>query len=201
MRMLKRLMALLLLVGVAALLTWGGTYLWIARQTDLDQRGPADVIVVLGAAVWPGERPSPTLYERTRHGVDLFHEGHAPYLLVTGGLGQHPPTEAEVMRRLAVEWGVPEDRIILEDRGATTSQSAALCAVLMAERGLVSALLVSDGHHLPRAKLAFQRQGVTAYGSPALQSPMTTLRSHRVYHMMRETVAWWFYLVGLDKVL
>lgn len=96
---------------------------------------------------------------------------------------------------------MPPDRIILEDRGATTAQSAAFCAVLMAERGLTIALLVSDGHHLPRAKLAFQRQGVTAYGSPALESPMTRLATHRTYHMMRETVAWWFYLVGLDNVL
>lgn len=201
MRRPKGLRALFLIAGVGALLIAGGTYWWIAREAVVDQRRPVDVIVVLGAAVWPGERASPTLYERTRHGVDLFHEGHAPYLLVTGGLGQHPPTEAEVMRRLAVEWDVPADRIILEDRGATTSQSAALVAELMAERGLRSALLVSDGHHLPRAKLAFRRQGVTAFGSPALESPMTTLANHRIYHMIRETVAWWFYLAGLDSVL
>ena len=55
-----------------------------------------DVIVVLGAAVWPGGQPSPALQRRVMHAVDLMQRGYAAYLLVTGGMGQYPPTEASV---------------------------------------------------------------------------------------------------------
>src|SRR5882724_3797868 len=65
-----------------------------------------DVIVVLGAAVWPGGQPSPTLQRRVMHAVDLMQQGYAVYLLVTGGMGHYPPTEAEVMQRLAVAHGI-----------------------------------------------------------------------------------------------
>ena len=66
-----------------------------------------DVIVVLGAAVWPGGQPSPALQRRILHAVDLWQQGYAVYLLVTGGVGKYPPAEAAVMQRLAVAHGIP----------------------------------------------------------------------------------------------
>jgi vancomycin permeability regulator SanA len=70
-----------------------GEYL-VVRQKSLLQKHTEsppeayDVIVVLGAAVWPGGQPSPTLQRRTLHAVDLLQRGYATYLLVTGGLVQ-----------------------------------------------------------------------------------------------------------------
>ena len=48
-----------------------------------------DVIVVLGAAVWPGAQPSPALQRRILHAVDLLQRGYAAHLLVTGGVGKY----------------------------------------------------------------------------------------------------------------
>ena len=59
------------------------------------------VIVVLGAAVWEGGQPSPALKRRLLHGVKLWKEGNAKYIIVSGGIGKHPPSEAAVMKKLA----------------------------------------------------------------------------------------------------
>ena len=55
------------------------------------------VVVVLGAQVLPGGRPSPTLEVRTRHAGELYVRGLADLLVPTGGEGEHPPGEAVVM--------------------------------------------------------------------------------------------------------
>lgn len=195
----RRFLQFSLAAALLGSLTLGATGLWIDQQASADERCAADVIVVLGAAVWPGEQASPALWHRTRHAVTLFHEGHAPFLLLTGGLGANPPAEAEVMRRLARDWGVPEERIITDAQSRTTAESARRSAALMAERGLSTALLVSDGFHLPRAGLSFRRQGVITCGSPALESPVSTIPRLRLYHVTRESLAWWAYLLGIGS--
>lgn len=162
---------------------------WVNFQGKKDEAHQADAIVVLGAAVWDNGMPSPTLYERTRHGAGLFEQGLAPYLILTGGMGEKPPAEAEVMRRLAMKWGIPGERIIIEDRATSTAESARLVAGIMNERGFKSALLVSDGFHLPRAKLLFREQGLDVYGSPAIESPTSTIASLKLFFTFRESVA------------
>ena len=74
-----------------------------------------DVIVILGAGL------GLALRRRVAHGARLFHEGKAGHLIVTGGAIGTRPTEAEAMRALALEHGVPEDRIIIEDKASGQS--------------------------------------------------------------------------------
>jgi uncharacterized SAM-binding protein YcdF (DUF218 family) len=45
-------------------------------------------------------------------------------LVPTGGLGKHPPPEAEVMARVLREEGVPEEVVMIEDRALNTWDSA-----------------------------------------------------------------------------
>ena len=93
-----------------------------------------DAIVVLGAAVWPGGQPSPTLQRRVMHAVDLLQRGYAAYLLVTGGVGKYPPTEAEVMQRLAVAHGIPRRCVLREEQATSTFESAMLCRDMLRQR-------------------------------------------------------------------
>ena len=63
-----------------------------------DQRHPADAIVVLGAAQYNG-RPSPVFRARLDHALQLYREGLAPRLVVTGGVGRGDTmSEATVAR-------------------------------------------------------------------------------------------------------
>ncbi|TQV76231.1 YdcF family protein [Denitrobaculum tricleocarpae] len=119
-----------------------------------------DVIVVLGAAVWSRGRPSPTLDRRVRRGLELFRAGEADRLLFTGGLGRHPPAEAEVMRRIALDEGIDTSRIEVESASRNTMENAVNSAKIMTDRGWNSAVLVSDRIHLPRAALVFRSLGI-----------------------------------------
>lgn len=155
----------------------------------------ADVAVVLGAAVRAGGRPSPALARRTRHAVELLRGGAVDHLLLTGGVGRHPPSEASVMYALARDAGIAPARLVLEDTATTTLESARACARIIAARRWSRVLLVSDAYHLPRARLAFRHFGVAASASaPPVGDPREW---QWLLLSLRELVAIPWYLVRL----
>ena len=125
----------------------------------------ADVAVVLGAAVWAHGRPSPTLLRRTAHAAHLARDGVVGHLLLTGGVGRHPPSEASVMRGIAERAGVAPARLVLEESATSTLESARACARIIAERGWTRVIVVTDRYHLARALMAFRHFGIIARGS------------------------------------
>jgi uncharacterized SAM-binding protein YcdF (DUF218 family) len=152
-----------------------------------------DVIVVLGAAVWPGEQPSPALRRRVLHAVDLLQHGYATRLLVTGGVGKHPPAEAKVMQRVAVAHGIPHASIVLEDQATSTFESAWRCRDLLGQHSWSHVLIVTDRYHLTRALLAFRSVGIRAGGSAVPGKPARRLWQ-RWHYYLRERLALAWYL-------
>lgn len=148
---------------------------------------PADVIVVLGAAVQPDGTPSAALLRRVRHGVALFHAGHGRALLLSGGAPRRPPAEAELMRELALAAGVPDACIVVEAQSRNTYENACFSAALMRARGWSRALLVSEGYHLPRARIAFRLVGAPVAGTSAAAAPPSRLQRLRL--SLRELAA------------
>src|SRR5581483_10005289 len=86
----RRIAAFVLLAGViAAAAFYIHTCIGIEEQANRDERQPAAAIVVFGAAEYYG-RPSPVLRARLDHGLDLFRQDMAPYIITTGGSGKDP---------------------------------------------------------------------------------------------------------------
>lgn len=171
------------------------TYWTVDRRSGLDDSAPADVILVLGSAVWPHEQPSPSLRARTERAIELYQQGYAPYLLLSGGLGRYPPEEAEVMRRLAVEAGIPQEALILDMEAHSTWESMEKARDIMEQEGWQTAIIVSDPFHIERSLLMAGDAGFAAYGSPALDSPTYTIPSRRMFYTSREVLALWWYVV------
>ena len=145
---------------------------------------PRDAIVVLGAAVWP-DGPSPALRRRVGHALALYRVGAAPVILCCGGLGRFPPTEAEAMRALLRDSGVPEAAILCEDRSRTTLENLVFARALAAPRGLRRIVVVTDRYHLPRSLRVARWAGFDAVGSsPA--APRYPLWRARVRPVLRE---------------
>jgi uncharacterized SAM-binding protein YcdF (DUF218 family) len=117
----------------------------------------ADAIVVLGC---PSSAP---LEQRVERGVQLYREGVAPVMLLSGG-GRGPEPEAEIMRRAALARRVPEAALLLEPNARDTLGNARETAALMRARGWRTVALVSDRTHLPRAALLFRLAGVQVVG-------------------------------------
>jgi uncharacterized SAM-binding protein YcdF (DUF218 family) len=132
----------------------------LTEKKEAPSPRPDRAILVLGAAVWPGGRASPTLIRRTRHAAQLWLDGAACAIVPCGGTGRHPPAEAEVMRRLLEAEGVPPDRIFPETRSTNTAMNIAFARPILDELGISSVLIVSDAYHLPRARLLARRAGL-----------------------------------------
>lgn len=121
--------------------------------------------IILGAAVWPGGTPSPTLRRRVLHGVALFKAGQVSQLICSGGLGLHPPSEAEVMRQICLSEGLPEEAILLEDRSRTTLENLTNAKDLLAAPGTTKIVIVTDSYHKWRALMVARHLGLLARAS------------------------------------
>lgn len=152
------------------------------------------VFVVLGAAVWPGGVPSPTLRRRVDHAVRLIAERPDARLLLTGGVGRHPPSEAEVMARAAEQAGVPRERMLLEERATNTRESARRCFELLRDDACDEVWIVTDAYHQRRARLAFRRVGLAVRAA----SPAEAGHAGRYRRMRRWLREWiglaWYWL-------
>jgi uncharacterized SAM-binding protein YcdF (DUF218 family) len=186
------------LAGVAVL---GYTVFRIWSQGEIDERRPADAIVVLGAAQFDGH-PSPVFAARLDHAVALYHEGLAPILVVTGGkaVGDRT-TEAAVARAYAVARGVPGSAILAEDRGRTTLESLEAVGAIFRAHALHSAVFVSDRSHMLRVLRMASDQGITAWGSPTTTSPVEQELGREVRAFAHEVGALIEYYVGGGRLL
>ena len=139
-------------------LGWGLAALWL-DQSGCRKRIPGivDALIVPGCAVRPDGTPSGSLRRRTECAVVLWHEGVAPTLVLTGGLGRFPPAEATAAAELARAQGVPSAAIVLEDRSTTTAENAAFAAGLVDEPMRMSVLVVTDCYHAWRCTRLFRR--------------------------------------------
>ncbi len=163
------MLVFLLLAGpVLELALVGAIYV----QARTDQARPVEAIVVLGTTQYNGV-PSETLRARLDRAVDLYRDGIAPLIIVTGGnLPGDVYTEAETGQMYLVSAGVPERAILLENEGSSSWQSMNGVAGILAARNLDRILLVSDGFHLLRLKMMARDLGLTAYATASTDSPI-----------------------------
>ena len=101
------------------------------------QLAPADVIVVLCSH-------DDSVAAR---GAELWLAGWAPLLVYSGGLGaitRHMWTEPEADRfaRVAVEMGVPAERLLIENRSTNTGENVRFTREVLAAKGIDPARLI-----------------------------------------------------------
>jgi uncharacterized SAM-binding protein YcdF (DUF218 family) len=160
-----------MLLAAATIYTVALIMVLVASQQD--QRRPVDAIVVLGAAQYNG-RPSPVLRARLNHALDLYREGHAPRIIVTGGVGRGDTTsEATVGRQFLLRHGVPTEAVVVQAQGRSTQASMTAVAEWLDQKGLHRVILVSDPFHMFRLRLEAQRTDLEAYTSPTEDSPIS----------------------------
>ena len=173
----KRIVLTLVALAVIASVALATVLLAYGSQ---DRARPADVIIVLGA----GEIMT---VNRTDHGVALYHQGIAPWLLCSGGYrGANGITEAELCAERAERAGVPASAIVLEPESRSTQQNARNAAAIMRDQGWQSAVVVSDSYHLLRARWLFGREDITVWTSPA---PGSGRVLDTLYFLVREVGA------------
>jgi uncharacterized SAM-binding protein YcdF (DUF218 family) len=160
----------------------GGTFVQVWQASRSDGARDADAIIVLGAAQYDG-RPSPALQNRLDHALELYEDGRAPLIVVTGGRQEGDRfTEAKVGYNFLREHGVPEEAIRMEVQGHTTYESVAAAARFLRTEGIDDVLLVSGPATSKRLDGIAADLGLRASTSPSEGTPSLS-------SLVRETAA------------
>lgn len=99
---------------------------------------------------------------RTARAIEMYKQDWAPLLVFSGAAADKSgPSNAEAMKRQALDAGVPEENILIDETSETTKQNAANTVNLFAEHKIGSVILVTSAYHQRRAGLEFgQRAGM-----------------------------------------
>ena len=188
------LLSCLVIPGFIAFRVWH-----VAR---VDDRTPADAIVVLGAAQYNGV-PTPVFQARLEHAALLFDEGVAPQIITVGG--SQPGdlyTEAGSGRAYLTRLGVPPEVILAVETGTNTEGSLDAVAQTVRDQGGQSVVLVSDPTHSYRSRMMARDAGLDARTSPTRHGPAVWTRENQIMSIIRETgaVLWYQYhrIVGSE---
>lgn len=147
--------------------------------SDIDVIPPVNAVLVPGASVVRG-RPSPILAERTDAAKELYQEGKAKVVLVTGAVEGHYD-EVTPMKNYLVEEGVPAEDIALDSAGVDTFQSMYRAKNIFLADSLV---IVTQDFHLPRAVFIAHALNIRAYG-------LAVSHTGTLFDYLREIPASW----------
>jgi vancomycin permeability regulator SanA len=119
----------------------------------MEENRKLDAGIILGAAVWGGNRPSPVLRERINKGYELYKKGIISYFVLTGGGSPGEMTEADVAKAELIKKGVDEKYIFAENRSnSTLAQITYLNKNLYQKNNWKEVVLITDNFHLLRSK-------------------------------------------------
>lgn len=150
----------------------------IAYGDYVEPEGPFDAALILGGANF-------LMKSRAEAGAKLYHAGKTKLLIPTGGVLWNSEfgemTEAQLLARYLKEFGVPEDKILVEDRATTTHANMKFSYQMLKERygdkKLRLAIVTSYFHVVRSVKLAYayipecEHEGVRAefpYDNPQM---------------------------------
>jgi uncharacterized SAM-binding protein YcdF (DUF218 family) len=145
----------------------------------------ADAIVVLGGGLWPDGSLSNASLRRALQGIVLHRKGFAPVLVFLGPGVDGELAEAEVRSALARDLGTARDAILAETGALTTREEAARVKALLVPKGVRRILLVTDSHHLARARSVFEGAGFEVLPAPADDTPNSADQPESRLKLMR----------------
>lgn len=123
-----------------------------------------DCILVLGCKVHSDGAPSAMLEDRLRRGVELFHAGAAPKLLMSGDHGTMTYNEVQSMKQYAIDHEIPSSDIFMDHAGFSTYESIYRARVIFQAKKII---IVTQEYHLHRALYIAAALGIEAYGVDA----------------------------------
>ena len=185
-KFLKRLLLTLFLLGAIGAAIIIAFNLWLharyasrlyASIDDLPREDQPRVAIVFGAGLNRSSEPTPALYDRVATAVDLYRRGLVNKLLLSGDNRFVNYNEPEAMRRTAVQFGVPEEDLVLDYAGRRTYDSCYRAREIF---GVQRAILVTQAFHLDRALYLCDAFGLDSVGVAADRR-----------HYTQSSQAWW----------
>lgn len=168
-------------------------------DSDLYMSGgrKADAGVILGAAVWGGNRPSPVLRERINKGFELYQKKIVQKFVLTGGGSPNELTEAEVEKNELKKYGVDEKNLIVEGKSNSTIEQIHFVRDKYYKRNNWNRIiLISDNFHLFRTSEMCRFNGMNV---DCIASDTPLSMESQINFSIKESVAvlfFWIFGIG-----
>jgi len=150
-------------------------------------RDKPSIAVVLGAAVWSDNKPSPSLAFRVEKAAELFNDGIVNKIQLTGGNAPGELSEAEVSLNHILKQGINRDNVWIEKNTTSTiEQVRFIKKVLIQKKQFNSVVIVSDIYHLQRVKEICKFYNVKA---DVAASNLNLKTDKIIFYQLRECIA------------
>lgn len=136
----------------------------ILTVDDASALTDVDCIIVLGCQVRADGSLSDMLHDRLARGVELYHAGSAPKLLMSGDHGQDDYDEVTAMKQFAIENGIASEDVFKDHAGFSTYETMYRAKEIFQAKKVV---IVTQEYHLYRAVYIAEQLGLEAYGVSA----------------------------------
>jgi vancomycin permeability regulator SanA len=150
--------------------------------------------VVMGAAVWSDNRPSPSLAARAEMAAELYKKGVLKFIQVTGGHAPGELSEAEVAYIYLKHKGVDSSNIWIEKYTSSTSEQVRFIKNELVDKdNLKNIIIISDSYHLARIKEICSFYKIKTYFAA---SEMHLSFYKKIAYKFRESIAllvFWFF--------
>ncbi len=91
---------------------------------------------------------------------------------------------------------MPAEAIVVEGEGDSTVSTVLAVSEIMRRMGLRTAILVSDGYHIFRAKRILEHQGMEVFGSPRPSRQRGTWQEQ--WNYVRQAFGYLLWRVGIN---
>ena len=159
----------LALVGVIALCSINDYVKSVAKERIVTVEETAnledvDCIIVLGCQVRDDGTLSHMLRDRLMRGLEVYHAGAAPKLLMSGDHGRKEYDEVNAMKQYAIENGVPSEHVFMDHAGFSTYETVYRAKEIFEADKVI---IITQEYHLYRALYIADKLGLEAYGVSA----------------------------------
>ncbi len=187
---MKSLKKYTLITAGVSFLIYSSLALAVGMRVYRDTKDHADAILILGAKSYKGTAYNPCLVERVAHGVNLYKQGYASTIIVSGGNDDEDGSnEAATMRRIALGMGVPMEAILTENTSTSTYENFLNTKKIIDKNKWYSVIIVTEPFHMPRAAMVAHRLNVAAFVSPAVDSPCWAKWTFGSRYFLKEPLA------------
>ena len=169
-----------------------------------------DYVIIHGCGLADGERLTKLLSSRVDRAIEIYEKcRNKPVIIPSGGRGEDEKlSEAQAMKDYLLQHGVPEERIVPEDRSATTREN------LLNSKGIIDSAggrkktaLVSSSYHVYRCLRLARSIGLKCTGIGAHTAfyywPSALIREFIAVFLTRRFLIWAIigYLVFISPIL
>jgi len=184
---IKALVALCL----AGILLFTACFACVMSGAESDIEDESEIMIILGCMVYP-HGPSILLQDRLDTALEYLEKYPDMTIVVTGGKGDDEHmSEAQAMHDYLVEHGISSEQILLEDQAKNTYENLIFTRNILTQLGYDTQqefLLVSNGFHLSRSRILWERVFGTDDNLNTLAAPSSHLPS-RLKMYVREPLA------------